>query len=211
MELWVDGYRSPAWKSNSLVRNLGPYYGGNLLGILQITIFPSYASTMIVLHKRRNRRGTTRLVTFIYVLHEGKRAKSAVSREARSYSHRRREIFDYSVYIFFPHWEKSLRKKFSSCNKILWKRRRKIIGNSPFPCHLSLRLEETELHNRRKSTDEASKNKNLPRIFQKVEEEKETRKNPLENYPLRQNPLSRQPTFTQVRTTKARRLVQTRK
>lgn len=133
MELCVDGYRSPAWKSNSLVRNLGPYYGGNLLGILQITIFPSYASTMIVLHKRRNRRGTTRLVTFIYVLHEGKRAKSAVSREARSYSHRRREIFDYSVYIFFPHWEKSLRKKFSSCNKILWKRRRKIIGNSPFP------------------------------------------------------------------------------
>lgn len=211
MELWVDGYRSPTWKSNSLVRNLGPYYGGNLLGILQITIFPSYASTMIVLHKRRNRRGTTRLVTFIYVLHEGKRAKSAVSREARSYSHRRREIFDYSVYIFFPHWEKSLRKKFSSCNKILWKRRRKIIGNSPFPCHLSLRLEETELHNRRKSTDEASKNKNLPRIFQKVEEEKETRKNPFENYPLRQNPLSRQPTFTQVRTTKARRLVQTRK
>ena len=34
-----------AWKSNSLVRNLGPYYEGSLLERLQITIFPSYAST----------------------------------------------------------------------------------------------------------------------------------------------------------------------
>lgn len=76
-----------AWKSNSLVRNLGPYYEGNLLERLQITIFPSYAGTddrftsetgIIV--------GGTASHSAWLLLHvdEGKRAKSAVSRRCEA-------------------------------------------------------------------------------------------------------------------------------
>lgn len=131
MELCVDGYRSWRGSQTSLVRNLGPYYEGNLLERLQITIFPGYASTddrftsetgIIV-------GGTARYNSAWLLLHvdEGKRAKSAVSRRcgAWSYSHQRREIFrEYRLldipfipYIFFSflsrlQW-KRLRKKFS--------------------------------------------------------------------------------------------------
>lgn len=76
-----------AWKSNSLVRNLGPYYEGNLLERLQITIFPSYAGTDDRFTSETGIifGGTARHNAWL-LLHvdEGKRAKSAVSRRCEA-------------------------------------------------------------------------------------------------------------------------------